>query len=109
MVDQCLEFGIKISTVPDADQWIGGEFNISQIHEIKIEDLLGRNTIILNNKYVEKELKGKRILITGAAGSIGSEIVRQVLRYGPSKVILLDQSEIGLFEIQNEILATLKK
>ena len=108
LVDQCLEFGIKISTVPDADQWIGGEFNISQIHEIKIEDLLGRNTIILNNKYVEKELKGKRILITGAAGSIGSEIVRQVLRYGPSKVILLDQSEIGLFEIQNEILATLK-
>ncbi len=108
LVDQCLEFGIKISTVPDVDQWIGGEFNINQIHEVNIEDLLGRNTIVLNNQYVEKDLKGKRILITGAAGSIGSELVRQVIRYKPSKLVLLDQSETGLFEIQNEINAGMK-
>ena len=108
LVDQCLEFGIKVTSVPDTDKWIGGGFNISQIHEVKIEDLLGRNTIILNNKYVENDLKGKRILITGAAGSIGSELVRQAIRYKPAKVILFDQSETGLFELQNEVYSSLR-
>lgn len=105
LVDQCLEFGIKITTVPSADQWIGGEFNISQIKEVKIEDLLGRNTISLQNKYVNQEISGKRILVTGAAGSIGSELVRQIIKYNPSRLVLLDQSETGLFEIENEIRA----
>lgn len=104
LVDQCLEFGLKVTVVPDTTEWIGGKFNINQIHEVNIEDLLGRNTIILNNKYVEQDINGKRILITGAAGSIGSEIVRQVIRYNPAKVILFDQAETGLFEIQNELL-----
>lgn len=108
LVDKCLEFGIKVSSVPSADQWIGGEFDINQIKEIKIEDLLGRNAIILKNKFISKQLNEKCVLITGAAGSIGSEIVRQVIRYNPSKVILLDQSETGLFEIENEIRAIKK-
>ncbi|OEK05196.1 polysaccharide biosynthesis protein [Roseivirga misakiensis] len=103
LVDKCLEFGIKVSTVPTADQWIGGEFDISQIKEVRIEDLLGRNMIVLNNQYVSKEVNGKSILVTGAAGSIGAEIVRQLVRYEPAKVVLLDQSETGLFEIENEI------
>ena len=103
LVDRCLEFGIKVTSVPSADQWIGGEFDINQIKEIRIEDLLGRNTIILKNKFISQQLNEKCILITGAAGSIGSEIVRQVVRYSPSKIILLDQSETGLFEIENEI------
>lgn len=103
LVDQCLEFGIKVSTVPSADQWIGGEFGIDQIHEVKIEDLLGRNPISLKNKFVNQELSGRSILITGAAGSIGSELVRQIVRYNPARLILLDQSESGLFEIENEI------
>lgn len=105
LVDQCLEFGIKISTVPSADQWIGGEFNASQIKEINIEDLLGRNVIDIQNKYVSKELTGKSILVTGAAGSIGSELVRQIIKYNPKRLVLLDQSETGLFEIENEIRA----
>lgn len=105
LVDQCLEFGIKISTVPSADQWIGGEFNPNQIQQIKIEDLLGRNVIDLQNKYVSKEFTGKSILVTGAAGSIGSELVRQIVKYNPAKLVLLDQSETGLFEIENEIRA----
>ena len=103
LVDRCLEFGIKVTSVPSADQWIGGEFDINQIKEIRIEDLLGRNTIILKNKFISRQLNEKCILITGAAGSIGSEIVRQVVRYSPSMIILLDQSETGLFEIENEI------
>ncbi|KYG82873.1 polysaccharide biosynthesis protein [Roseivirga echinicomitans] len=103
LVDQCLEFGIKISTVPNVDKWTGGEFGIDQIHEVRIEDLLGRNPISLKNKYVNQELSGKSVLVTGAAGSIGSELARQIIRYNPSKLILLDQSESGLFEIENEI------
>lgn len=103
LVDKCLEFGIKVSSVPNTDQWIGGEFDINQIREVRIEDLLGRNTIVLNNQFVSEELKNKCVLITGAAGSIGSEIVRQVVHYQPSKLIILDQSETGLFEIENEI------
>ena len=107
LVDQCLEFGIKVSTVPSADQWIGNQFGVEQIQDISIEDLLGRNTIDLKNKYVHKELSGKSVLITGAAGSIGSELVRQILEYAPSKLIMLDQSESGLFEIENEVRETL--
>ncbi|HEY9116355.1 MAG TPA: nucleoside-diphosphate sugar epimerase/dehydratase [Roseivirga sp.] len=103
LVDKCLEFGIKVSSVPSADQWIGSEFDIHQIKEIKIEDLLGRNTIVLKNKYISEQLNNKSILITGAAGSIGSEIVHQIIRYTPSKIILLDQSETGLFEVENDI------
>lgn len=105
LVDQCLEFGIKISTVPSADQWIGAEFNANQIKEIRIEDLLGRNVINLQNKYVSEELTNKSILVTGAAGSIGSELVRQIIKYNPTRLVLLDQSETGLFEIENEIRA----
>ncbi|NVK82781.1 MAG: polysaccharide biosynthesis protein [Cytophagia bacterium] len=103
LVDKSLEFGIKVTSIPSTDQWMGGELNINQIREIKIEELLGRNTIVLNNKFISQQLRNKRVLITGAAGSIGGEIVRQIIRYFPSKVILLDQSETGLFEIENEI------
>ena len=103
LVDQCLAYGIKMTTVPSVDKWIGGGFKLKQISEFKIEDLLGRNVIIIKNKYVFQELKNKTILITGAAGSIGSELVRQVVRYSPGRLIIFDQSETGLFEIENEI------
>jgi len=108
LVDRCLEFGIKVSAVPSTDKWIGGEFDISQIREVRIEDLLGRSAIVLNNEYVAKEVLNKSVLITGAAGSIGSEIARQVVRYNPSQIILLDQWETGLFEIENELRSILK-
>lgn len=108
LVDRCLEFGVKVTAVPSTDKWIGGEFDISQIKEVRIEDLLGRNAIVLNNEYVSKEVENKSVLITGAAGSIGSEIARQIVRYNPSQIILLDQSETGLFEIENELRSILK-
>lgn len=108
LVDRCLEFGIKVSTVPSTDKWIGGEFDISQIKEVRIEDLLGRSAIVLNNEYVSREVRGKSVLITGAAGSIGSEIARQIVRYNPSQIILLDQWETGLFEIENELRSILR-
>jgi len=103
IVDAAIQAGVKVRNVPPVNQWIKGELSVQQIQEVKIEDLLGRDAIKIDNYYVESELGGKRILITGAAGSIGSEIVRQVLPFAPAEVILFDQSETGLFNLQTEI------
>lgn len=103
LVDLCLAYGVKVSTVPTADKWIGGAFDINQIQEVNIEDLLGRNVIVLQNQYIAEEVNERVVLVTGAAGSIGTEIARQLIQYQPSKLILLDQSETGLFEIEREL------
>lgn len=103
LIDKCLSLGIKMLTVPPSDEWISGKLNIKQIQELKIEDLLQREPIVINNTKIEGELFGKRILITGAAGSIGSEIVRQVLKYQPEMVVLCDQAESSLHEIQLDV------
>lgn len=103
IVDICLKNHIKVRTVPHADKWVKGELSLNQIKDIHIEDLLGRESIKLNNVNVKNEIKGKCILITGAAGSIGGEIVRQVLTYAPNTVILFDQAETPLYEIEREV------
>ncbi|MCS3801351.1 polysaccharide biosynthesis protein [Niastella sp. OAS944] len=103
VIEKCLQFGIKVLTVPPSDQWIYGKLSLKQIQELRIEDLLQREPIIINNEQISGELTGKRILITGAAGSIGSEIVRQVLSFKPEMVVLCDQAESPLHEIQLEM------
>jgi FlaA1/EpsC-like NDP-sugar epimerase len=103
LVDACLKSGVKVRTVPPVEKWVGGELSLNQIKEVKIEDLLGRAAITLNNKAVELDLRGKRVCITGAAGSIGSELVRQVVAYQPERIILIDQAESPLYEIEREI------
>jgi len=104
VIDRCLTFNVRIKDVPTVDRWINGELSISQIKNVNIEDLLGRESIELDNPELEKELKGKCILITGAAGSIGREIVNQCLHYNPSRLIMVDQSETGLYEAELEII-----
>jgi FlaA1/EpsC-like NDP-sugar epimerase len=89
--------------LPPVEKWVGGEFSINQIHNVKIEDLLERDIIKTNNQQIGKEIDGKVILITGAAGSIGSEIVRQSLNFFPSKIVLLDQAESALYDLEFEI------
>jgi FlaA1/EpsC-like NDP-sugar epimerase len=103
VIEKCLQMGIKVLTVPPSDQWLYGKLNVKQIQELRIEDLLQREPIVINNCNISEELSGKRILITGAAGSIGSEIVRQVLSYDPEMVILCDQAESPLHEMQLEV------
>ena len=103
IIEKCLETGIKVLTVPPSEQWISGQLSLRQLQELKIEDLLQREPIVINNDLISGEIFEKRILITGAAGSIGSEIVRQVLSYHPSMVILCDQAESALYEMQLEI------
>lgn len=99
VVDLCLENGIKVLNIPPADVWIGGQLKTGQIQNINIEDLLNRKSIYIDIEGIGVQLKNKRILITGAAGSIGSEIVRQLLAFDVSLIILNDQSETALHEL----------
>jgi len=102
LVDICLKHEIQLMSVPPISQWVDGILSFSQIRKVKIEDLLGREEIKLNEEEVKHELQNKNILITGAAGSIGSELFRQVARFQPGKLILLDQAETPLFHIELE-------
>jgi FlaA1/EpsC-like NDP-sugar epimerase len=104
IAEVCLEKGVTIRKVPSPKSWINGEFSTKQIAKIQIEDLLGRKPISLDVKKIESELKGQIILVTGAAGSIGSGMVRQIAKYAPSKLILLDQAESPLYDLENELL-----
>lgn len=102
-VDFCLENNIKALTLPPVPNWINGHLNKTQIQDIKIENLLEREPIQIHNDIIGQQLKGKRVLVTGAAGSIGSEIVRQIARFKPKMIILNDQSETPLHELQLEL------
>ncbi|WP_276482114.1 polysaccharide biosynthesis protein [Paraflavitalea pollutisoli] len=103
VIEKCLQVGIKVLTVPPSDQWVYGKLSIRQIQELRIEDLLQREPIVINDQNISSELSGQKILITGAAGSIGAEIVRQVLSFNPATVILVDQAESDLHEMQLEV------
>jgi len=100
IVDFCLLNNIRVKNLPPVNEWIHGQLNINEIKEVKIEDLLNRPTIKLGNAHVSAYLKSRRVLITGAAGSIGSELARQVAAIYPEALILCDQNESGLFELE---------
>jgi len=102
-LEKCIALGIQVLTVPPSDQWIYGKLNLQQIKDLKIEDLLQRKPIQIDTTRISEDLEGKRVLVTGAAGSIGSEIVQQVLGYNPALVILCDQAESPLHEIRLEV------
>jgi FlaA1/EpsC-like NDP-sugar epimerase len=104
LVDDALRLQLKIREVPPVEKWVEGGFSLKQIKEVKIEDLLGREAIHLDNPNLFKELEEKVIMVTGAAGSIGSELARQIVHYKPRKVILIDQSETGIYELQHELM-----
>ena len=104
IVDICLNNNVSVTKVPNPKSWIDGEFSTKQIAKVKIEDLLGRKQIVLDQSKISNELKGKIILVTGAAGSIGSGLVFQIAKYEPKLVVLLDQAESPLYELQNELI-----
>lgn len=102
ITDLCLANNVKVLNVPPVTKWINGELSFNQIRSINIEELLEREPIKLNNESIAKELKNKVILITGAAGSIGSELARQCTKFNPKKIYLLDQAESPLHEMELE-------
>ena len=103
LVDFCLDHDIKVLSVPPYSKWAEGKFSSNQLQTIKIEDLLERDPIVINNNQIRSQIKGKRVLVTGAAGSIGSEIVRQLVPYAPEMIIMCDQAETPLHNIELEL------
>ncbi len=108
ILEKCLDFNVNILNVPDVSNWINGKLTFKQIRKIKIEDLLQREAINLEKDKIKSIINDKIILITGAAGSIGSEICLQVLKFSPKKVILLDQAETPSYNLELELIENLK-
>lgn len=100
IVDKLSKLPVKVKIIPPVKNWIDGNLKLKQIEQVKIEDLLGRDQIVLKNKILSKELHNKIVLITGAAGSIGSEITRQISSYNTQHIILVDQAESDLYNLQ---------
>lgn len=103
IIDICLKNDVNILTVPEISSWINGELSSKQIKKFKVENLLGRDTIKLDKAKIKEHTFNQTILVTGAAGSIGSEIVRQLIKFNPKKIILFDQAESPLYDIELEI------
>lgn len=103
IIEQGLALNLDVKSVPSFDKWVDGKLSTNQIQDIKIEDLLGRQPITLSNENVSREICDKVVLVTGAAGSIGSEICRQAMLYQPKQLIMLDQAESPLYDFQFEM------
>ena len=104
ITDYFTPFDVEVKIVPPLSTWIGGDLQANQIRDIKIEDLLDRLPILINNPILQRDLNAKIILVTGAAGSIGSEISRQLCQYNHKFLILVDQAESALYELQQELI-----
>ncbi len=101
-----VNLGLEVLEVPPVNNWLNGQFNVSQLKKIRVEDLLRREPIQMNMKLIEGGLKGKTVLVTGAAGSIGSEIVRQLTKFNVEQLVLIDNAETPMFHLENELLET---
>ena len=108
IIENLLPYPLRILTVPDMDEVLDGSTGITEAREIDIEDLLSRESVIADQVSLRDNVKGKIILISGAGGSIGGELARQISKLSPKKLILLDSSELGLFLIEQELTQTLK-
>ncbi len=104
LADNLIDLGVNVKIVPPLSKWIGGDLQANQIKQINIDDLLGRETISIDNPIVKREVTNKVVLVTGAAGSIGSEISRQLSGYNLKLLILIDQSESPLYDLQQELI-----
>jgi FlaA1/EpsC-like NDP-sugar epimerase len=109
ITDICLNYNTRVLNVPPPTKWINGELSFNQLKTINIEDLLEREPIKLDADLINEQIKGKVIMITGAAGSIGSELARQCMRFEPKKIYLLDQAESPLHELDLEFFDKYKK
>ncbi|HKC24881.1 MAG TPA: nucleoside-diphosphate sugar epimerase/dehydratase, partial [Thermoanaerobaculia bacterium] len=105
VVDICEKIPVKVRIVPSLSEILDGKVNVSRIRDVAIEDLLGRTPVQLDEKSVGQFLQGRMVMVTGAGGSIGSELARQVARFRPSCILLVDRAEFVLFDIEQELLA----
>ena len=105
IVEKCKKTKKPFKTLPSISELMEGKVSISQFREVSLVDLLGRKEVKLDKRAINSFIKGKRVLVTGAGGSIGSELVRQCIKFEPSVLVMMDISELNLFEIDREILA----
>ncbi|GAA4937455.1 hypothetical protein GCM10023314_07430 [Algibacter agarivorans] len=103
LIDSLIDLDVKITKVPPIEQWINGELNAKQIKKVQIEDLLGRPPIEIDNPNLLNEFRGEVVLVTGAAGSIGSELVKQLSNFDVKHLILVDQAESALYDVQQDL------
>ncbi len=103
ITNEALDLGLNVKSVPHISKWINASFTVSQIQDIKIEDLLERESIKLDNINIVRQVVDKVVMVTGAAGSIGSEICRQLTQYQPAKIIMVDQAESPMYDLQFEL------
>lgn len=103
IVDRCLERHVQVKAVPAPAHWINGQLRTDIIQRVRIEDLLGRPPIKIDNHEVSEGIRNRRVMVTGGAGSIGSEIVRQLCTFHPESIVLVDQAESALFDLQMEL------
>ncbi len=103
LVELCEKTGIPFRTLPPLNRLMSGQVTLNQLREVSIDDLLGREPVSLDWKAIDQELRGKTVLVTGAGGSIGSELCRQIARLAPAHLILLDSSEFNLYSIEKEL------
>jgi len=103
LIDSLITTEVKITKVPPIEKWINGELNTSQIKKVQIEDLLGRAPIKIDNPNLLNEFQGETIVVTGAAGSIGSELVKQLSHFDVKQLILIDQAESDLYDLQQDL------
>jgi len=104
LIDLCEQSGVPFRTVPQLDDLMSGQVAVNQIREVSIEDLLGREPVKLNEEKIKGALSGKTILVTGAGGSIGSELCRQIARLKPERLVLIENGEFNLYAIEMELL-----
>ncbi|MFN0038629.1 MAG: polysaccharide biosynthesis protein [Burkholderiales bacterium] len=104
VVSACQEAKIRVLTVPSFEDLMGGKVTVSQIREVELDDLLGRDPVVLDTAGLNALLGGQVVLVSGAGGSIGSELCRQLARFSPSELVLLDASEFALYQVEQEFL-----
>lgn len=104
LIEKCLELKLEVRSVPRVEDWTMGQLKYQQINKVRIEDLLSRDVIHLNNTALQEGIQGKVVLLTGAAGSIGSELARQLYLLGPSRLVMVDNAETPLFNLEQSFL-----
>ncbi len=105
IVELCKPAGVPIRTIPGIDQVVDGNVTVNQIRQVDIEDLLGREAVTLDQRSLQEQLTGRVVMVTGSGGSIGSELCRQIAKFKPSQLLLVEQAENALFDIHRELLA----
>jgi FlaA1/EpsC-like NDP-sugar epimerase len=103
MIERFSDFPIEVMTIPNLSDIVSGDLKIDQLKEVAIDDLLGRDSVTPNQQLLEKNIKDKTVMVTGAGGSIGSELCRQIIKYNPCRLVLFEASEFSLYSIEREL------